>query len=100
MKNAAHALGVCRVDYLQGFDDSSCACAQGSHGQPVKKQVRKSKKSWLLVWPLMLKSALLLKKPVRKSKKSCELSTASWFQSQLQTKQGERVRVTGPTAPL
>jgi len=41
-----------------------------TYGHPVKKQVRKSKKSWLLVTPLPLKSALLAKKPEMKSKKS------------------------------
>jgi len=52
--------------------------------QPVKKQAMKSKKSWLVVTPSLLKSALSLKKPVRKSKKSWLVSLPELSQSQPQ----------------
>src|SRR5690349_9771053 len=48
---------------------------------PAKNTVRKSKKSWLLVAPSWLKSALPPKNAVRKSKKSWLLRTPSAFQS-------------------
>jgi hypothetical protein len=53
------------------------------HGQPVKKAVRKSKKSWELIMPSLLKSALgaAPKNAVRKSKKPCELALPSVLKS-------------------
>ncbi len=47
--------------------------------QPAKNAERKSKKSWELVTPSALKSALAAKKSVMNSKKSCELMTRSPF---------------------
>ena len=70
--------------------------------QPVKKAVRKSKKSWELMIPSSLKSALgsSVKKAVRKSKKSCEFSVPLWFQSHPHAGvQAPIRRRYGPTAP-
>ena len=49
--------------------------------QGAKKAERKSKKSWELVPPSLLKSALPAKKEVRKSKKSWLVTEPSLFQS-------------------
>ena len=70
---------------MEPSSGSSCAgrAYRGPYlWQPPKKQVRKSKKSWLLVAPSVLKSACPAKKSARKSKKSWEFRQSTPFQSQ------------------
>ena len=56
---------------------------------PPKKQPRKSKKSWLLVLPELLKSASPAKKSVTKSKKSWLLRAPEPSQSRAENNRRE-----------